>query len=107
METLKQRAKEAWDVYEYQVGHLHYSCFTDGFVAGVKSERAELLRWRTLTEGLPISRRLVLVQHGKRQTVSLVLYHQDQDGYRVWKIVDSNRVIQESSILGWRPVCDI
>lgn len=37
--TLEERAKEAWDNYEYREGELYQNCFTDGFIAGVKYEQ--------------------------------------------------------------------
>ena len=42
MKTIEERAKEAWDDYEYYDGNLYMNCFTDGFMAGAKSERSEL-----------------------------------------------------------------
>ena len=39
MKTIEERAKEAWDNYEYREGELYQSCFTDGFVAGTKYEQ--------------------------------------------------------------------
>lgn len=39
MKTIEERAKEAWDNYEYREGELYQSCFTDGFIAGAKYEQ--------------------------------------------------------------------
>ena len=44
MKTIEERAKEAWFNYEYREGELCQNCFTDGFVAGAKSERKEMLQ---------------------------------------------------------------
>lgn len=50
MKTIEERAEEAWDNYEYSVGELYQSCFTDGFIAGAESERNELLQWDDQSE---------------------------------------------------------
>lgn len=50
MKTIEERAKEAWDNYEYSVGQLYQSCFTDGFIAGAKSEQKEMLQWDNQSE---------------------------------------------------------
>lgn len=39
MKAIEERAKEAWDNYEYREGELYQNCFTDGFIAGAKYEQ--------------------------------------------------------------------
>lgn len=62
MKMIEERAKEAWDNYEYREGELYQSCFTDGFINGAESERDELLRWRDPKKELPKQNKLVLLK---------------------------------------------
>lgn len=34
--TLKEKAEEAWNNYEYREGNLYSNCFKDGFEQGAK-----------------------------------------------------------------------
>lgn len=62
MKTIEERAKEAWSDYEYREGDLYNTCFIDGFLAGAKSEQADLLRWRDPKEELPKENKQVLIK---------------------------------------------
>ena len=52
MKTIEERAQEAWLGYEYHGGNLwrNRGCFKDGFIAGAKSERKELLQYDDQSE---------------------------------------------------------
>lgn len=62
MKTIEERANEEWDNYEYRDGNLYRNCFIDGFMAGAKSERSELLRWHDPKKELPEQNKLVLLK---------------------------------------------
>lgn len=70
MKTLEERAKEAWDDYEYRAGNLYRNCFIDGFTAGAISERNELLRWRDPKEELPEDNKQVLIKTDRGVTTA-------------------------------------
>ena len=62
MKTIEQKAKEAWENYEYRATpHLYNSVFEDGYVLGAKEALAS--QWRSAAEELPEYNKEVLIKH--------------------------------------------
>lgn len=99
MKTIEERAKAAWNEYEYREGELYSSCFTDGFIEGVKSEREELLRWHDPKKELPEEGVDVLIKliTGKCE-VGYYIEHVN------WRGADG---IVDDYIVGWRHIHEL
>lgn len=106
MKTIEERAKEAWFDYEYREGELYNTCFTDGFLAGAKSEREELLRWRDPREELPEKFQTVLVKTDVDINIGFYYGHGEFSvGDMGNGLVDRKDEYKDSYlILGWRPI---
>lgn len=106
MKTLEERAKEAcvaWcdgecdnDIYE--------GCFVDGFIEGVESERAEMTRWRDPKKELPEPYKTTLIKYGEYSITAAWLAYDDIEPF--WTICGTDIVIENSEVLGWRPIIE-
>lgn len=101
MKTIEERAEEACIAWSYgELDHdLLESCFVDGFFAGAKSEREELLRWRDPKEELPEEGEDVLIKLITGQCeVGCYIEHVN------WRGADG---IVDDYIAGWRPIVEL
>lgn len=111
MKTIEERAEEACVACSYgELDHdLLESCFVDGFFAGAKSEREELLRWRDPKEELPEERRAVLVKTDVDINIGFYFGHGEFSvGDIGTGLVDRKDEDEDSYlILGWRPIVEL
>lgn len=110
MKSIEERAEEACK--EWAGGELdddiQDGCFMDGFVAGAKSEREELLRWHDPKVELPEEYTPVLVRYGHIETRKAVVWLMvTPEGRRVWNVDNSDMVILDKDIIGWRPIIEL
>lgn len=107
MKTIEERAKEACK--EWAGGELdddiQDGCFMDGFVVGAMSEREELARWHDPKVELPDEYIPVLVKYGHIETRKAVVWLMvTPTGRRVWNVDNSDMVILDKDIIGWRHI---
>lgn len=120
MKTIEERAEEACIAWSYgELDHdLLESCFVDGFFAGAKSEREELLRWRDPKEELPDREQYDWVLIRIRGCDGFIgLPHIGElrsDGYWHSKDYDDLFKLGESfeerlncKVIGWRPIIEL
>lgn len=78
------------------------------FIAGAKSEREELLRWRAPEKELPEEYTPVLVRYGHIETRKAVVWLMvTPEGRRVWNVDNSDMAILDKDIIGWRPIIEL
>lgn len=107
-ETIEERASEAWKGYQCWEDSPHRDCFIDGFIEGAKSERKEMLRWHDPMVELPEEYTPVLVRYGHIEIRKAVVWLMvTPEGRRVWNVDNSDMVILDKEIIGWRPIVEL
>lgn len=104
METIDERANNAWFGYEYPGAPTLENIFKDGFKTGVQSERDRLTKWNDPNKP---------PQHEKRVIVDAVLpngarfvtggWYAINEYPQGWS-VDIDRVFENVSVIGWREI---
>lgn len=110
MKTIEERAKEACK--EWAGGEpdddTQDGCFMDGFVVGAMSERVELTRWHDPNKELPEDMIPVLVRYGHIETRKAVVWLMvTPDDRRVWNVDNTDQVILDKDIIGWRYIHEL
>lgn len=111
MKTIEERAIQACK--EWAGGELdddiQEDCFTDGFFAGAKYEREELLRWRDPKEELPEYYRTVLIKYlkGGLYTYAAAWLSVSDNNEYLWTIAETNMLISDRSVHYWRPIVEL
>lgn len=104
MKTIEERAKKAWEEYEYKAtGNLYSTCFCDGYEQGAKSEREALTKWNS-PECPPDDTREILVKY--RTPSGAITF---EVGYYVrtkgWYFSSSDYELLPN-IIGWREILE-
>lgn len=111
MKTIKERAAEYAHKYRREVRDLsgeRTDAALAGFIAGAESEREELLRWRDPEKELPEEYTPILVRYGHIETRKAVVWLMvTQRGRRVWNVDNTDMVILDKDIIGWRPIIEL
>lgn len=111
MKTIEERAQEAWIGYEYRDGNYwrNRGCFKNGFIAGAKSEREELLRWRDPKKELPDYYHTVLIKYikGGLYTYAAAWLSVSDNNEYLWTIAETNMLISDRSVHYWRPIVEL
>lgn len=112
MTTIKERAKEYAHKYHRDTQDLSgesADAAYAGFLAGAKSEREELLRWRDPKEELPDYYHSVLIKYLKDglYTYAVVWLSVGDDDKYLWTIAETNMLISDRSVHSWRPIVEL
>lgn len=112
MKTIKEKAKEYAHKYRRDTQDLsgeRADAAYAGFLAGAKSEREELLRWRDPKEELPEEFQTVLVKTDVDINIGFYYGHGEFSvGDMGNGLVDRKDEYEDSYlILGWRPINEL
>ena len=115
MKSIEERAKKyasrAWSALNEEFNEdqtTFENIVEDAFIAGAESEREELLRWRDPDKELPEEYTPVLVRYGHIETRKAVVWLMvTPGGRRVWNVDNSDMVILDKDIIGWRPIIEL
>lgn len=116
MKTIRERVKEyteqAWNTldYEFNEDHVTFENIVESaFIAGAISERKELLRWHDPKVELPDYYHTVLVEYLKDglYAYAVAWLSIGDDNEYLWTIAETNILIADSSVCGWRPIHEL
>ena len=109
MKTIEERAKEymyrAWSALEEDFNEDHVTfenIVGDAFMAGAKSERSELLRWRDPKKELPYDTEYVLIKTSMCRNYAIAFFK--KNGLPNYRWHENNGAIDDDMVIGWRPI---
>lgn len=109
IEEIESKAKEyadrAWSTLGVEFNEDHNTfenIVIDAFMAGAKSERSELLRWRDPKEELPYDTEYVLIKTSMCRNYAIAFFK--KNGLPNYRWHENNGAIDDDMVIGWRPI---